>query len=619
MGMPAKRVRSTPLEGLATPRRRSEPSAYDGFSRIDGSHEFRKAVPDAFVSYQVRTRHGGEVAYFNFGLAKEMGLLPGTHPHALNDELKAKLLETFALVIINEYDILHKRNFDKSDIRQGTYMATRYLQLQHPGKRGYTSGDGRSIWNGQFSHRGKTWDVTSCGTGATCLSPATATQKKFFRTGDPKVSYGCGYASLNEGLNAALMSEILHRNGVATERTLAIIHFGDGHSINVRAGQNLLRPSHIFRYLKQENFEGLRGIVDYFIAREVANGKMPEIKSSPDRYRMFLSEIATNFAHATAQFESEYIFCWLDWDGDNVLASGAGIIDYGSVRQFGLFHREYRYDDVDRLSTSIPEQKKKARYTVQTFAQLVDFLIRKNKQPIENFKNDASLEVFERVYQKCRDEFLLKRLGLTQEQTLRFVKTARPDFKRFQKLFYYFEEKQSTRGRYRVADGITSDAVFCMRDVLRELPKHFVAQPNPLDCKTFLGIAASSYARRSDLQPTRSLRRRIDQFQKSYLRIVQKLSRIEKVPLDRLLATLTMRSSTINQYDRITGDSIIKVTYHLMRKRKELSPEEFLQTVVNFVDYQTLVPQNPKLTQPLRTNKVFLKLVDIVRDCRESL
>ena len=104
-------------------------------------------------------------------------------------------------------------------------MATRYLQLQHPDKRGKTSGDGRGIWNGEFRGRGGTWDVSSSGTGATCLSPAAAQTGKFFKTGDRAVGYGNGYNTLDEGLSAALMSEIFHRNGIPTERTLVIISF----------------------------------------------------------------------------------------------------------------------------------------------------------------------------------------------------------------------------------------------------------------------------------------------------------------------------------------------------------------------------------------------------------
>ena len=57
----------------------------------------------------------------------------------------------------------------------------------------------------------------------------------------------------------------------------------------------------------------------------------------------------------------------------------AGIIDYGSIRQFGLRHDEYRYDDVERFSTNLNEQNRKLGFIIQTFAQLVDFLQNKTK------------------------------------------------------------------------------------------------------------------------------------------------------------------------------------------------------------------------------------------------
>ena len=73
--------------------------------------------------------------------------------------------------------------------------------------------------------------------------------------------YGCGRAELLEGLAAAINSEIFHHNGVTTERMLAIIKYRDGSSVNVRAAKNLLRPAHIFRYLKSNDYDGLKSVV----------------------------------------------------------------------------------------------------------------------------------------------------------------------------------------------------------------------------------------------------------------------------------------------------------------------------------------------------------------------
>lgn len=351
---------------------------------LDGRHPFKSAVPGGYVDYPVRRRGGGRVLLFNFELAREMGLLPRNHPDVLDRRLQGEVLDCFGLEIVNEYE---QRRDPSAVERAGPrrYMATRHLQLQHPGRQGRTSGDGRSIWNGMVRGTNGAWDVSSCGTGATCLSPATAIHGRFFRTGDPSVSYGCGRAELWDAICAALMSEILHHNGVRTERTLAIIDYGDGSCIGVRAYPNLMRPAHLFHWLKQNDHAGLKAAADYYIGRETADGRWPRLPTERERYRYLLERITEDFARAAAQFESEYIFCWLDWDGDNILLDGA-IIDYGSVRQFGLFHHEYRYDDVDRLSTTITEQRLKARYIVQATAQLADFLATGRKKNIKAFR-----------------------------------------------------------------------------------------------------------------------------------------------------------------------------------------------------------------------------------------
>jgi hypothetical protein len=330
---------------------------YRQFARIDGHHPFRRAVPDGYVDYAARRRHGGEVVFFNFALAREMGLIARGHPDRVNAGLRRAILDTFCLTIINEYDVDNSVPIPDSDRLSRRYMATRYLQLQHPGRTGRSSGDGRSIWNGTYTGRGVTWDISSCGTGVTRLCPATAESSRFFKTGNGRASYGCGTATLEEGLSAALMSETLHANGINTERVLAIIRLADGFAINVRAGRNLLRPSHFLVHSKQRNLRALKGAVDLFVQRQIDNGDWPRLRSGKARYEFMADEIALTFARLAATFESEYIFCWLDWDGDNILANG-GIIDYGSVRQFGLFHREYRFDDGPRWSTTITEQRR---------------------------------------------------------------------------------------------------------------------------------------------------------------------------------------------------------------------------------------------------------------------
>lgn len=595
--------------------------AYAGFAQIDGTHSYKEAVPGGFVDYQVRRRGGGKISFFNFDLAKDMGLIAPEHPHRLNAALGRKVLDTFALVIINEWDIQNKRRFPKEDVKPNRYMATRYLQLQHPTKRGRTSGDGRGIWNGQFKARGKTWDVSSSGTGATCLSPAVAKENKFFKTGDREVCYGNGYNSPAEGFSAGILSEIFHRNGISTERTLAILEFPGGSAITVRAAPNLLRPSHFFCHLKQNNLERLKASVDLFIQRQIGNGVWTFAPKGSKAYENFAIQMAQSFARLAAQFESEYVFCWLDWDGDNVLAD-AGIIDYGSVRQFGLFHDQYRYDDQDRYSTKLSEQRLKARYLVQVFAQIRSFLVSGHKRNLRRFRADPLLKLFDRTFETAMDEFLLRKMGFSQSESGQLMHNHRGAVSAFRKVFAHFERVQAGRGIHKVADGISSDAVFCMRTALRELPKRYLeSDQRALEAREFVQMLRSGYASRRDLRITPHRQQRVREYQERYLELVRLVTPASGSP-DRTLLKLIMRASQFNRADRITGDGVVHATDAILRRRKTWTQAQMQALVERFIHTQVmeLGPQDEARSAPARQMRGTLKQVTaLVEELSESL
>src|SRR5688500_15364246 len=131
---------------------------YEKFKELNGTHPWREVSPDGFIDYQARHRPNGRVLYFNFPLAREMGLIPFTHPHSINKELEQVILEAFSLRIINEYDLRRGRKFLRGTVKPHAYMATRYLQTQHKNKQGKTSGDGRSIWNGYLKTKSLIFD-----------------------------------------------------------------------------------------------------------------------------------------------------------------------------------------------------------------------------------------------------------------------------------------------------------------------------------------------------------------------------------------------------------------------------------------------------------------------------
>jgi uncharacterized protein YdiU (UPF0061 family) len=521
--------------------------------------------------------------------------------------------------------MLNKHNYPKEDIRSKTYMATRYLQLQHPCKKGTTSGDGRSIWNGQVNHKGKSYDVSSCGTGATKLSPACNINKKFYQTGDPTVSYGCGYSEKDEGLSSLFFSEVLAKNGLETERVLAIIEFPKGLAINVRVHENLLRPSHMFNHLKQNNLPTLKKVVDYYIERQIKNKVWKNVPTDSNlQYDYFLMKVVETFAQMSAHFEDQYIFCWLDWDGDNILMDG-GIIDYGSVRQFGLYHHEYRYDDVQRWSTSIKEQKQKARYIVQTFAQIVDYIKNEKKKTIDDYKNHHATQTFDKKFFDFKNQNILMKIGFNEKYAGILLENHRKEVEDFRADFYYFELAKSHKGLQKVPDGINWNAIFCMRDILRELPQVYLSRGvgTFLSEAEFIDIAKSSYATKADLK--RSIRRnfKIKSFQKNYMKLVNIVAKKVKETPEKVLLNLSMRSSVINKYDRVTGDSISTIVDKVMAKKPKLSAEEISLILKEFTDYQNLNPDKERRPSNFETEKEQSTLVkgmlQIVREYRDGI
>jgi uncharacterized protein YdiU (UPF0061 family) len=575
----------------------------------------------------VRSRRGGELFYFNFDLAEEIGLIPKGARRVITPALRQAILDTFSLQIINEYDLTHGVKIPKKEIHPHHYMATRYLQMQHPDKKGHTSGDGRSIWNGTFKGPQGRWDLSSCGVGVTCLSPATAIEKRYFKTGDKNASYGSGRLDLSDGVGAALMSDIFHRNQIRTERTLAVIAYDDGTCITVRAGKNLLRPAHFFVYLKQGDDAGLKRVVDYYIARQVENKEWPSIQNPEKKYQDLLERVTVAFAKAAAQFESDYIFCWMEWDGDNILAD-AGIIDYGSVRQFGLFHHEYRYDDVDRLSTSITEQKNKAKYLVQTFSQMTDFLVHGKKKNLKIFKNHPSIRRFERIFEQTRDEAVLYRIGFGKEAQTLLLKSApdRKTVREFKALLRYFEKAKAKRGRHAVADGFNWDAIFCVRDLLRELPVLYLSGAEMIAPKQFIDLLRSDYASSADLRIGPGRREKIARFQRVYRRLVHRAAGLTRRTTEEILREIRDRSALINRYSRVTGDALIFVAQRMVREWKTISSEELHRMFHDFVEGQILRPESPSATavpsrhaKSPKTQMLLHAMLNTVKKYRDSV
>jgi uncharacterized protein YdiU (UPF0061 family) len=565
---------------------------YSAFNQLDGRHPWQEAVPEGLILYPVRKLSGGKISYFNFDLAEEMGLIPKGHPRRLTKKLSETILDTFCLRIVNEYDQEHKLRVASTAMKQHGYMATRYLQLQHTDKTGRTSGDGRCIWNGVVANRHGIWDVSSRGTGVTALAPGAVTAGQNLKSGNRDHGYGCGMAEIDELFGAAILAEIFHRNGIPTERVLAIVDLGKGVGIGVRAAPNLIRPAHLFLYLKQGKLEPLKRSVDYLIDRQHANKVWTIKPDAKDRYTHLLKEITHSFARFAATLDRDYIFAWLDWDGDNVLAD-AGIIDYGSVRQFGLRHDQYRYDDVERFSTNLNEQRQKTRQMVQTFAQMVDYLVTGVKKPWKNFASAPCLRQFDKDFHfHCLSRFL-HQTGFPEPLRRILLNRHRKDVEAFYSVHTYFERIKTFRKMKKVADGIHRPAIFNMRVALSMMPAFLDGLPYDLtlqaDTKEFFSWILSSQAGSKDRKLSESLRKKIMRWQNLYLRVVKKVS--TPATWEKTIQVLNERAATINNESRMTGNALIHIVDEILRyRRRGLSDAEIQQAIEQLIGSQTLNP-----------------------------
>ncbi|NQZ00312.1 MAG: hypothetical protein HRT45_06540 [Bdellovibrionales bacterium] len=605
----------------------SKKSNLSAFDQLDGWHPWQEAASNSYLLYPVRKLQGGRVAWFNFALAKEMGLLPKKASEKITAKLEKKLLETFCLRIVNEYDQENDIRYTPSVMKERPYMATRYLQLQHDDKTGRTSGDGRCIWNGVVNHKGKTWDVSSRGTGVTALAPGSVKSDVPLESGNTDHGYGCGLAEIDELYGSAIMAEIMHLNGFTTERMLAIIDIGEECAIGVRAGENLFRPAHLFMHLKQENLSELKRATDFLIDRQYRNKEWNFSTKTRNRYRLLLEEVCESFAQFAAQLEREYIFAWLDWDGDNVLST-AGIIDYGSVRQFGVRHDQYRYDDDDRFSTNLNEQKAKAKLTIQVFAQMVEYLVTGRRRPLGEFKNHPILERFEEHFDYYLQCHFLYQMGLKKAQREQLLNDHRSEVEKLFSEFQSLEKRKTRRKQQKVADGVNRPAIFNMRHFLRDFPELLLmtkkkSDPDLISAQEFCDSYKTDFASRNDLKVNANVGKRILKLQRQY---VECLRLIEGISWKKLTKQVSERSSVINRTDRVTGNALINMVNEiLVRRRQGLPDGNIMETMDEFIQSQVTRPdvtdseETQKLNRSLRKDPLGRAFLTLVEDYREDI
>ena len=330
---------------------------------------------------------------------------------------------------------------------------------------------------------------------------------------------------------------------------------------------------------------------------------------SKHKYSKMLDAITLQFAKFVAHLERDYIFAWLDWDGDNVLAN-AGIIDYGSIRQFGVRHDQYRYDDVDRFSTNLNEQKQKAAQIIQAFCQLVDFLETKEKKTLDSFKNHPSLVKFNEAYQYSLLHRFLFQLGYPVEVIEVLLLKNRASAKNLYEVFESLE-KVKTKDRIKaVEDGINRPAIFNLRKLAQALPKHLNLLGEtirPLESGDIFDLMKVNDIHKKDDSITPAHDKNIQTLQELYALLFTKAHKISsKISEKELLDQIKKRSKLINSTQRITGNSLLYIVTELLEKKKKgMKPGEVQSIIENFINTQCLNPDLATKTRnkTLQTNK----------------
>jgi hypothetical protein len=344
--------------------------------------------------------------------------------------------------------------------------------------------------------------------------------------------------------------------------------------------------------------------------------------------------IASSFSQFSAKLERDYIFAWLDWDGDNVLMN-AGIIDYGSIRQFGLRHDEYRYDDVERFSTTLKEQKQKARLLVQVFAQMVDYLKTGTKKPLQNFYKHPALKQFKTEFNFEKKNRLLYQMGFNQEQRQNLL-TQKPQLvQEFETSFQYFEKVKVQSSPHKVPDGVNHSPLFNMRSVLKSYSHLLAKNPTglnlePFSFEYFVKNGVSQFAKTKDFAFADSQNSQIEKFNSLYLEIMRFALGSKKNSLQ--IKNMAAQSGLLNSEKRITGNALIQIVDELMTQlkkgplKKGLTAEEMQGCIDKIILQYLEIPEVKKsrffkqdLHKPTVRSDIFSRILKLVADHHQDI
>jgi len=260
---------------------------------------------------------------------------------------------------------------------------------------------------------------------------------------------------------------------------------------------------------------------------------------------------------------------------------------------------------------------------VQGFAQVREFLRHGRRPSLRSCARDPVLALFDREFAHEKRRRLLWHVGFDDDCASWLARRARAAVEQLDRAHGFFERERSRRGPVRVPDGLTWNAVFSTRDLLRELPQRYLSDARAITARELVELAASSYASRRDRALTPTRERHARELQDAYLDLVTRAASVRRMTPAAQLRELALRSAVINRRDRITGDSIDHAATALLRARRELGCEGVYRLVREFASSQALDPRSaspPALeATPPDARRVFDRMLLAVDQFRHGL
>lgn len=262
-------------------------------------------------------------------------------------------------------------------------------------------GDGRAILIGEhITPKGERFDIQLKGSGRTPYS----------RGGD-------GKATLGPMLREYIISEAMHKLGIPTTRSLAVVTTGENilrEKMLPGAVLTRIASSHIrvgtFQYMSHYgNIEDLRLLADYTILRHY-----PEFISDNDKYILFLKGVVSRQAKLIAKWQLVG-FVHGVMNTDNMLISGE-TIDYGPCAFMDTYNPNTVFSSIDRYGRyAYKNQPEIAAWNLARFAKSILPLLHDNQEKALKIANEA-ISDFEKIYYKYWLKGMRKKLGLFGEE-----------------------------------------------------------------------------------------------------------------------------------------------------------------------------------------------------------